>query len=83
MAQVPSGGRGRAHLHLTQVQALDAAGTDLQAYKHSHCHSIGSIRKERMEEKGKSRKRAVKCRAGEREEQQINMEYEDTEPKSK
>lgn len=41
------------------------------------------IRKQRIEVKGQSRKRVVKRRAGGREEQQINMEYEDTEPKSK
>jgi len=42
-----------------------------------------TIRKKRIEEKGKSRKTIVKCRDRGREEQQINMEYEDTEPKLK
>lgn len=41
------------------------------------------MRKQRMEEKGKSRKLIVEYRAGGTKEQGINMQYEDTEPKSK
>lgn len=41
------------------------------------------VKKQRMEEKGKPRKRIVKCRATGREEQQIDMEYGDTEPNSR
>lgn len=36
-----------------------------------------------MEEKGKSRKMIVICRAGENEEQQINIEYEDRAQKTR